>query len=120
MKKKILIVDDDPNIAELISDYLRDNNYDTCVACDSKEVLGLIDDYKPDLITMDLNMPKPDGIELLKEIKMIESKKHIPILILSVLANEAERQKLLQGAEAVFSKPPSFKKMLNTISTLLL
>ena len=119
-KKKILIVDDDQNIAELISDYLKDTGYATRTACDSKKVVDIIDDYRPDLITMDLDMPKPTGIELLQALKKKESTKHIPVLIISVLANEAERQRLIDDADASFTKPLRFKNMLDTISTLLL
>ena len=69
LKQKILIVDDDENIAELISLYLEKEQYDTETAHDGEEALQIIEVYNPDLILLDLMLPGIDGYEVCQQVR---------------------------------------------------
>ena len=77
-KQKILIVDDDPSISELISLYLNKERYDTKCVEDGEEALKAFESYKPDLILLDLMLPGMDGYQVCREIR---SKSDTPVII---------------------------------------
>ena len=79
-KQKILIVDDDSNIAELISLYLDRECYDTKIAADGEEALKAVSSYEPDLILLDLMLPGIDGYQVCREVR---SRNDTPIIMLS-------------------------------------
>ena len=79
-KQKILIVDDDANIAELIGLYLNKECYDTQIAADGEEALELFATYAPDLVLLDLMLPGIDGYQVCREIR---TKSQTPIIMLS-------------------------------------
>ena len=80
VKQKILIVDDDENIAELISLYLIKECYDTKTVGDGEAALSAFRSYNPNLILLDLMLPGMDGYEICKEIRKTSS---VPIIMLS-------------------------------------
>ena len=79
-KQKILIVDDDENIAELVSLYLIKECYQTKAVYDGEEALRTFDEYQPDLILLDLMLPGIDGYQVCREIR---KKANTPIIMLS-------------------------------------
>ena len=79
-KQKILIVDDDENIAELISLYLTKECFDTMMVHDGEEALTTFDSYQPNLILLDLMLPGIDGYQVCREIR---AKSNTPIIMLS-------------------------------------
>ena len=79
-KQKILIVDDDGNIAELISLYLMKECFDTCIAEDGEDALEKFDSFQPDLILLDLMLPGIDGYEVCREIRKTS---RVPVIMLS-------------------------------------
>ncbi|MDD6057644.1 MAG: response regulator, partial [Clostridiales bacterium] len=79
-KQKILIVDDDNNIAELISLYLTKECFDTKIVNDGEEALTAFAQYNPNLILLDLMLPGIDGYQVCREIR---AKENIPIIMLS-------------------------------------
>ena len=79
-KQKILIVDDDENIAELISLYLTKECFDTMMVHDGKDALTAFDAYRPNLILLDLMLPGIDGYQVCREVR---SKSNTPIIMLS-------------------------------------
>ena len=80
---KVLIIDDEKDICFLISEILKDENYNTSIALNSDEAISKFNEIKPDLVILDvwLSNSKLDGIEILKEFKSINS--NIPIIIIS-------------------------------------
>ena len=80
VKTKILIVDDDNNIAELISLYLTKECYDTHIVNDGEEALAAFDSYAPNMILLDLMLPGIDGYQVCREIR---TKSNVPIIMLS-------------------------------------
>lgn len=85
MKKTILIIDDDVNIAQLLSDKLEHAQYETIVATNGETGLEIALQKHPTLILLDIKMPKMDGLTTLKKLRQNSWGKNVPILILSNL-----------------------------------
>jgi DNA-binding response OmpR family regulator len=95
MGARILVVDDDPDVLEAIGIALEANGYEVVTAHDGVEGLDKLKDERPDLMILDLLMPKMDGFEVCKELKDPRRAKyaHIPIIILSSVREEASRRR---------------------------
>lgn len=111
----ILVIDDDPNIAELISDFCAGFGYSVKTLTESQKAVETVKELRPSLITLDLQMPKVDGFEILKALKNDAETRHIPVIIVSILAGEAERQGLLSAAQAILTKPINFQKLRDKV-----
>jgi CheY-like chemotaxis protein len=83
MAKKILIIDDDPIIVKYLKTLLEDNGYETCVATSSSEGLKVVRAEKPDLITLDLEMPGEWGPRFYRKLRQDKDLRNIPILVIS-------------------------------------
>jgi CheY-like chemotaxis protein len=91
---KILIVDDDPDMRLAIGSVLRSRSYDVIEAGDGEEALRKLKEEKPDIMLLDLLMPKMDGFAVVKELKNTqESYSKIPILIISSIREEASHRR---------------------------
>jgi len=102
--KDVLVVDDDPNLCDIISDVLEAEGYNTRVAANGREALELIREHKPRLILLDLMMPVMNGWELAAELKSRREWADIPIVIITA-DYHAVRKKEETGARAVITKP---------------
>ncbi len=81
MKKKILIVDDEKNIRLLLQEELTDEGYDVITAGSGEMALKMINDEKPDIVTLDIKMPGEDGLSILRKIR--ETEYDLPVIICS-------------------------------------
>ena len=92
---KILVVDDDPDILVVISAILEAHDYQVVTACDGDEGLAKLRDERPDLMILDLLMPRMDGFAVCKELKGARRAKYanVPILILTSVKEEASRRR---------------------------
>lgn len=116
MKYKILIVDDEEMMTELLSDYLSDEGYETYIANSAVQALKLLP-QNPDIIILDINMQGMDGLELCKNIRA-----HISCPILFVTARIAEQDKingLQYGGDDYITKPFSLKELSARIAAHL-
>jgi CheY-like chemotaxis protein len=95
MAYKVLLVDDDPDIRDVVTMLLESRGYETVTACDGIEFLAALRAEEPDLMIIDLLMPKMDGFAVLKELEdgRWSKYRHIPILILSSVREEASRRR---------------------------
>ncbi len=117
---KVLIVEDDPNTVQLVKFLLEKNNFGVLIAYDGVEALRMTRKEKPDLILMDVIMPKMDGIETIEKLQEDENTQGIPIVILSALGQEMDVMKGLQaGAAGYIVKPFSPKELLDEINARL-
>lgn len=120
MKKKILIVDDSESIREVISFTLENAGFDVSKGFDGEDALKFLDGTKYDLVITDLHMPNMDGIEFIKNIRLISEYKFIPILFLTT---ESQTSKKLEaksaGATGWLLKPFVPEKILITIKKLI-
>jgi DNA-binding response OmpR family regulator len=120
--KKILLVDDEPNIIMALEYSLRKNNYDIFIARDGEEAINLIEKLEPDLVVLDIMMPKVDGYEVLEFLQQNKHLKHTTqTIVISAKHKESDVQKGLElGAKDYIKKPFSMKKLLNRINELLI
>ena len=103
---KVLIVDDEPDNRRLMHDLLVEEGYQTREAADGLEALQSVPDYKPDLILLDINMPGMDGFDVTKNLKQNPATQHIPVIIVTGLANRDDQIRGLNvGAEDYLAKP---------------
>jgi DNA-binding response OmpR family regulator len=124
---KILVVDDDPDIREAISAVLEAHSHQVITACDGEEGLSKLKDERPDLMILDLLMPKMDGFAVLKEVQDPRRSKYsnIPILILTSVKEDASRRRyeLETGLELNFDdyveKPIDPSTLVIRVSKLL-
>lgn len=120
--KVILIVDDDPGILETLSHLINENTeYKTVVAEDGEVALDIITNMPPDLILMDMMMPRIGGMALLSQLKSSKSTKHIPIICISgEMTHETFiREGKALGADDYLIKPLDSVYLLDKINALL-
>lgn len=104
MGKKILICDDDRDIVEVTSLILKDDGYEVKAVYSSDNILEEVKEYAPDLILMDLRVPKKGGEEATRELKLDDKTKTIPVLVFSA-NHEAVKISKEIGADGFVSKP---------------
>ena len=112
MEKKILIIDDDPIIVTYLETLLVNNGYETATANDGSEAVDIATNFKPDLITLDLEMPKEWGPRFYRKLSKKKEFANIPVIIISGLKG---REHSIHKAVAVFGKPFNPDDVLKTI-----
>lgn len=118
--RKILIADDEHKLIMTLEYAFRRAGYEVFIARDGSEVLELLKTQTPDVILLDIMMPKVDGFATLKEIKNQEHLKDIKVIFLSAKNNPADIEKGLQsGADDYITKPYSIKKLTERVEELL-
>lgn len=116
-KQKILIVDDDNNIAELISLYLTKECFDTKIVNDGEEALVAFEQYNPNLILLDLMLPGIDGYQVCREVR---AKANVPIIMLSAKGEIFDKVLGLElGADDYIMKPFDSKELVARVKAVL-
>ena len=116
-KQKILIVDDDENIAELISLYLAKECFDTLMVHDGMDAISAFDTYQPNLILLDLMLPGIDGYQVCREIR---GKSNVPIIMLSAKGEVFDKVLGLElGADDYIIKPFDSKELVARVRAVL-
>ncbi|MFQ5951842.1 MAG: response regulator transcription factor [Candidatus Omnitrophota bacterium] len=120
MAKKILIVDDEPFVVKVLANRLEASNYEVISAYDGQEGLKKVHDEKPDLIILDLILPKINGYEICNMLKKDKTFSEIPIIIISGRTTR-EDMKLAEeaAADAYIIKPFDRETLLSKIEELL-
>jgi len=119
-KKRILIVDDEPDLVEFVKIRLEANNYEPLIALDGAQALEAVNKEKPDLIILDILLPELNGFEVCEKVKKDPQLAKIPVLMLTAKAQENDiilAKKV--GADAYISKPFEASLLLFHISELL-
>lgn len=116
MAKKILVVDDDPIILKYLKALFENSGYETFVAQDGVEAGEIVNKTKPDLITLDLEMPKEWGPRFYRNMIKNKDLKDIPVIILSGLSNPKHA---IKKAVAVVRKPFDEEKLLDIVRNTL-
>ncbi len=115
--KKILIVDDEKPISDIIKFNLTKEGYDIVTAFDGREAVTIFEEEKPDLIILDLMLPELDGLEVVKEIRKTS---HVPIIMLSAKDSEFDKVIGLEiGADDYVTKPFSNRELLARVKAHL-
>ncbi|MDD2819928.1 MAG: response regulator [Flavobacterium sp.] len=118
--KKILIVDDEPNIVMALEYTFKKNNFEVFIARDGQEALDILKNQLPDIIILDVMMPMVDGFATLEQIKKDERLRHCKVIFLSAKNKEKDIEKGLSlGANLYVVKPFSIKKLIEQVQELL-
>ena len=119
--KKILIVDDEPNIVMSLEYTFKKNNFEVFIARDGQEALDIVKTNFPDVIILDVMMPMVDGYATLEQIRKDDNLQHTKVMFLSAKNKESDIEKgLALGADAYMTKPFSIKKVVEKVEELLL
>ena len=118
--KKILIVDDEPNIVMSLEYTFKKNNFEVFIARDGQEALDILNKQLPDVIILDVMMPMVDGFATLEEIKKDARLQHCKVIFLSAKNKEKDIEKGLSlGANLYVTKPFSIKKLVEQVQDLI-
>jgi two-component system alkaline phosphatase synthesis response regulator PhoP len=117
VKQRILVVDDEPAILELVSFNLKKDGYEVVTAADGKSALEMFMKEKPDLVVLDLMIPEPDGYEVCKRIR---AQSAVPVIMLTARGEEQDRIRGLDlGADDYVVKPFSPRELLARVRAVL-
>ena len=120
MKEKILIVEDNPVHTRLMEMTLRDKNYTILKATNGEEALVIAMKEQPDLIMMDLNLPKMTGFEVVKKLRENPAFSHTPIIALTAYPLEGDSQRIIDsGCDMYLTKPINTRELPEVIAEML-
>jgi DNA-binding response OmpR family regulator len=106
MPKRILVVDDEPHIVRLVQVNLQREGYEVLTAYDGVEALEKVAREKPDMVVLDVMMPRMNGFEVLKKLKADEATRDIPVIMLTAKAQDADVFRGWQsGVDSYLTKP---------------
>jgi two-component system KDP operon response regulator KdpE len=115
--QSVLLIEDDPLVRDYLKEVIRETGHTVLTAPDGHEGLAQYFDSAPDIVVLDLRLPRMDGIEVLRRIRLCSN---VPVIVLSAISDGAEKtQVLLRGANEVLSKPVGADALLTSIVTLL-
>ncbi|SMO33974.1 response regulator transcription factor [Melghirimyces algeriensis] len=117
MDKTVMVVDDEPSIVKLVKYNLEKEGYQVEVATDGEKALEKIKDIAPDLVVLDLMLPKVDGLEVCKQLR--KESRHIPILMLTAKTEEFDKVLGLElGADDYMTKPFSPRELVARVKAI--
>jgi len=120
LPRKIMVVDDNRDSRELVVKVLKTKGYQMVEASDGEEALEKVIIEKPDLILLDISIPKIDGFEVCRRIKSQEDFKSIPVVALTAHAMKGDREKTLGvGFEGYISKPINIRELPDQVKSYL-
>jgi DNA-binding response OmpR family regulator len=120
MAKKVLIADDEPNIVASLEFLMTKGGYEVGVARNGDEALALVESFAPDLVLLDVMMPRRSGYEVCQRMRERPDWSHIRIVMLSAKGREVEVNKGLSlGADAYVTKPFSNRELMAQVAALL-
>ena len=120
LKEKILIVEDNPQNMKVIELLLRTKSYTLLKAVDGEEALDMATREQPDLIIMDIQLPKLSGLEVTKRLRQMPVFSHTPIIALTAYAMKGDKERFIAaGCDAYLSKPISTRELPGMIAKML-
>jgi DNA-binding response OmpR family regulator len=122
-KKKILVVDDEPDMVEWLTTFFQDNGFDTVSAYNGFDGFEKVKSDKPDLITLDITMDKESGIKMYRKVHEDEATRDIPVVMLTGVSAEFKRfistRSQVPPPQAYFEKPVDREALLAKVNELL-
>ncbi len=117
---RILIADDTPEAVELLEAYLAGTDYEMAIATDGEETLARVADWHPDLILLDVMMPKISGFEVCKRLRANPATRDIAVLMVTALDQTSDVERAVEaGTDDFLSKPINKTELLLTVRNLL-
>lgn len=121
--KKILVVDDEPDVVTYLAALLEDNGYAVVSAADGKEGFAKCLEEHPDLITLDITMPEESGVRMFRELREHAEMAAVPVVIITGISSDFKRflasRKHVRPPEEYFEKPIEREQLLTAIRRLL-
>ena len=124
-RKKILVVDDEPDYAAIVQGNLENEGYEVCVAYDGVEGMTKVEQVRPDAIVLDVMMPEMDGYKMCAELKADERFCNIPVILLTAVASHvtstrySHRDGMGTEADDYIAKPASAEEISKSLRSLL-
>jgi two-component system alkaline phosphatase synthesis response regulator PhoP len=119
-KPRILVVDDEPHIVTMLKSRLTANGYEVITAVDGQEALEKARNEIPELVILDLMLPRLDGFKVCRMLKFDEKYRHIPVIMFSARAQKSDQEMGMEtGADAYVVKPFRPEELLGKIRELL-
>jgi two-component system alkaline phosphatase synthesis response regulator PhoP len=124
-KKKVLVVDDEPDFVAVVQSNLEKEGFEVDVAYNGVEGLEKVKTFQPDCIVLDVMMPEMDGFEVCKELKKDEATSDIPIVMLTAVASHVSSTRyshydgMSMEADDYLAKPASAEQITNSVRSLL-
>ena len=119
-KRRILIVDDEPSIVKILRKQLEVAGFDVAVAMDGADGLARIRETRPELVVLDVMLPKMNGHQVCAAVKQDPELRTTPVLMLTAKAQRQDQQEALScGAEAYLTKPFQLEELLEKVRGLL-
>ena len=119
-RRRILVVDDEIYIVHILEFTLTMEGYEVLTAADGEEALRRVEQDRPDLVVLDIMMPKMDGYEVLRRLRADEEFRSLPVILLSAKGRPIDRETGLEvGADDYIVKPFSPRRLLEKIQDLL-
>ena len=120
MSKKVLVVEDNPTNMRVIRMVLSNKGYSVLEATDGEEALVVAMEGRPDLIVMDIQLPKMDGLEVTRRLRQTPEFKQTPIIALTASAMEGDREKIIAaGCDEYISKPVNTRQFPQLVAEML-
>ncbi|MGB6064159.1 MAG: response regulator [Desulfomonilaceae bacterium] len=128
MPKKILIIDDEPDVLLFLGTLLRKNGYEVCEACNGQEGLTKVNEEKPDLVCLDLLMPEKTGIKMYHEMRKDEKLKKVPVIMVTGFSTPAIgymdfkkfiHERSIPAPEGYIEKPVNKEEFLKAVKEVL-
>ena len=116
---KILVIEDNRDSRDILSKLLRMSGYDVMSASDGESGYTAALKHEPDLIITDIHMPRMDGIEFVKRIRLEDALAETPVLVVTAFGSNVAREAIEAGADASAEKPFDFDKFLDTVHGLI-
>ncbi len=121
MNERILIVEDNPQNMRLIEMTLKAKNYTLLQATDGEGALDIARRERPDLIIMDIQLPKMNGLEVTRKLKDDPAFSHIPIIAITAYAMKGDKERIIEsGCNAYLTKPISTRELPEMVTEMLL
>jgi DNA-binding response OmpR family regulator len=117
---RILLVDDEPGIVKMLTRRLESQGYRVALALDGDEVFRRLEEARPDLVILDVMLPKTNGYDVCRRIKADQRFRGIPVIMLTAMAQEKDRRQGFEcGADAYVRKPFRSPELLETVQEFL-
>ncbi|MGB3623215.1 MAG: response regulator [Ketobacter sp.] len=114
---KILIIEDEADLAQVLDDYLKHHHFDTAIVSDGARAMATLEEFQPDFILLDLRLPNKDGLSLCREIRSVS---HVPIIMVTAKVEEIDRLLGLElGADDYICKPYSPREVVARVNANL-
>jgi two-component system, OmpR family, response regulator VicR len=116
----VLLVDDDKDFAKVVRLYLEKSGMEVAVALSGKKALKAFDARKPDVMILDVNMPKMDGMEVCSAVRAKMGTQHLPIIALTAFHSPEKKKQMMEvGADVYLTKPMDLKKLVAQVEQLI-